>query len=123
VAVRLLVVQDNVHEALLVLFDAGRLGHDVELADLRVALQHLDGLGVVGHVERIGRDDAAAAEGARGEALWAGLEVDDGGWASLLESVGTRIEWGRVGCRTGVGRVLDSIAIFGNVGVWSGRRT
>lgn len=33
----------------------------------------------------VGRDDAAAAEGARGEALGAGLEVGEGGRSAFLE--------------------------------------
>jgi hypothetical protein len=77
------------HETLLVLRDPFRLRKYVELADLRVALQHLHRLRVVGHGEGLRGDDAAAAEGLGREALRAALEVDDGRWSPFFESAHT----------------------------------
>lgn len=52
-----------------------RRAHAVELADLRVALQHLQAVGVVRDLERRRRHHAAAAEGARLVARDARLEL------------------------------------------------
>ena len=52
-----------------------RSAHAVELADLRVALQHLQAVGVVRDLERRRRHHAAAAEGARLVARDARLEL------------------------------------------------
>jgi len=47
-------------------------------------------------LERVRSCDAAAAEGARGEAIDAGLEVGDGGRAAVLVPAKTWAErWGR----------------------------
>jgi hypothetical protein len=83
-AVGLLIENEKARRTLHSVYGAIRLGHDVELADLGEALEHLNGLHLVRDLERVRRRDAAAAEGARGEALDARLEVGDGGRASLL---------------------------------------
>ena len=86
VAVRLLVVDEHVAREL-ALRPSGldlRRRHDVELADLRRAREHLDRVGVVRDLERLGGEDAAAAEGARLEARHARLEARLGRGAALL---------------------------------------
>ena len=52
-----------------------RRAHAVKLADLRVALQHLQAVGVVRDLKRRRRHHAAAAEGARLVALHAALKL------------------------------------------------
>ncbi len=80
VHVRLLVVDDDVHVVLVLGVVTRRpadrrRAHAVELADLRVALQHLQAVGVVRDLERRRRHHAAAAEGARLVARDARLEL------------------------------------------------
>lgn len=78
--VALLVVDDDVARSFVGIGD----GHDVVLADLREALEHLHRLRVIRDLEGIGRDDAAAAERARGEARGASLEVGERGGSALF---------------------------------------
>lgn len=85
VAVRLLVVDEQVAREHLVVqrVDLRRL-HDVELADLGRAREHLDRVLVVRDLERLRREDAAAAEGLGLDARDAGLESGGGRRAALL---------------------------------------
>ena len=61
-----------------------RRRHHVELADLRVAREHLEALVVVADLERLGRHHAAAAERARLKARQPRLEARLGRGAALL---------------------------------------
>ena len=58
--------------------------HDVELAHLRVARQHLHAVSIVRHLERLAREDAAATVGAGLEPSDAGLEARLRRGAALL---------------------------------------
>ena len=86
VLVRLLVVDHHVARVHVAVAHGLHLrrGHDVELADLRVAREHLDRVAVVGDLEGLRREDAAAAEGTRLEAGDALLEAGLRRGAALL---------------------------------------
>mgnify|MGYP006112357157 CR=1 FL=1 len=73
--------------------EVGRLAHGVVLTDLRKALEHLNRLAFIGYLEGVGRDDAAAAERARGEPFRARLERGDRVRPTLL--VRNLLLWGQ----------------------------
>lgn len=95
VAVALLVVDEQVARELAV----GRLDlrrrHDVELADLARAREHLHRVGIVADFKGLGRHDAAAAERARLEPGHARLEARLGRGAALLVGCAGERESGR----------------------------
>ena len=95
VAVRLLVVNEHVARELLLAGigrDLGRL-HNVKLANLRVAREHLHRVLVVGDLKGLARHYSTASEGAGLKAGDARLEARLGGGAALF--VGCAAGWRR----------------------------